>query len=155
MLSAQVHVHHTYASYRQSQYVATFHVDPTELDGSNCCWEKGLPTQSTAHRLTHLWVLPKFLSHDNHWSSRLKPIICWRIGYISLLGPYLQHVISIFDTSSRVLIHRSLTDTDTGYNLGGVSFPHQFPHTSQPIVLRFPLRASPSIRSMILNLKLQ
>jgi hypothetical protein len=34
-----------------------------------------------------------------------------------------------------------LTDTDGGYNLGSADFPHHSPHPSQPMVLRFPLRA--------------
>jgi hypothetical protein len=39
-----VHVRHSYASYRQSPYVVTFHADPTELDRSYCSREKMLPT---------------------------------------------------------------------------------------------------------------
>jgi hypothetical protein len=31
-LPVPVHVSHSYTSYRQSPYVATFHTDPTELD---------------------------------------------------------------------------------------------------------------------------
>jgi hypothetical protein len=48
-------------------------------------------------------------------------------SYIGLLGPYLQHVISIFNTCSRGPTHRSLIDTDGGYNLGGIGLPHVTP----------------------------
>jgi hypothetical protein len=37
---------------------------------------KGLPTQSTAHRLTDPRVRTKFLSWANQWSSRRKPSSC-------------------------------------------------------------------------------
>jgi hypothetical protein len=43
-LSAPVHVRHSYASYGQSPYMATFDADPTELDGYYCSQEKVLPT---------------------------------------------------------------------------------------------------------------
>jgi hypothetical protein len=36
---------------------------------SHCSWEKGLPTQSTARRLTDPWVRILFLSWANQWSS--------------------------------------------------------------------------------------
>jgi hypothetical protein len=39
--------------------------------------QKGLLTQSTAHRLTDPWVRIQFLSQANQWSSRLKPSFCW------------------------------------------------------------------------------
>jgi hypothetical protein len=52
-----------------------------------------------------------------------------RTGYIGLLSPYLQHVISTFNTFSWGPTHRSLTDTGGGYNLGGAGFSH---HPSRP-----------------------
>jgi hypothetical protein len=48
-------------------------------------------------------------------------------GYISLLGPYLQYVISTFNTCSWGPTHWSLTDIDGGYNLGDVGFPYHTP----------------------------
>jgi hypothetical protein len=72
---------------------------------------------------THL----SFSHKHNHWSSVLKSNICWWICYISLLGPYHQHVISTFNTCSWGPTHRSLTDTGGGYNLGGVGLPHRTP----------------------------
>jgi hypothetical protein len=62
-------------------------------------------------------------------------------SYIGLLGLYYKHVISTFNTYSRVLTHRCLTDTDEGYNLGGAGFPHHTPCPFQLTVLRFPLMA--------------
>jgi hypothetical protein len=85
---------------------------------------KGPMTQSTARQLTDPRVSPYFLSHDNHWSSRLKSIISWWTNYINLLGSYLEHVISIFNIFSWVPINRSLTDIDGDYNLRNVNFPH-------------------------------
>jgi hypothetical protein len=51
-LLAPVHIHHLYAFQEKSSYVVTFHIDPTELDGPYCPWEKGLLTQSSSRRLT-------------------------------------------------------------------------------------------------------
>jgi hypothetical protein len=82
-------------------YAATFHANPIELDGSYCSWEKELLSQSTACWLTDPRVPTQFLSPNRHWSSRLKTIIYWRTCYIGLFDPYLQHVISTFNTCSR------------------------------------------------------
>jgi hypothetical protein len=62
------------------------------------------------------------------------------IGYVGLLGPYLQHVISTFNTCSRGPTHRYLTNTGGAYNLGGVSLPNHTPRPSQLAILLFPLR---------------
>jgi hypothetical protein len=59
-----------------AQRIETFHERPTNFDGSHCSREKGLPTQSTARRLTDTRVRTQFLSEANHWSSRLKPVFC-------------------------------------------------------------------------------
>jgi hypothetical protein len=77
-----------------------------DVHGNLSCWRnshtnptapKGLPSQSPI-RLNDLWVLSQFLSSNSHWSSRLKSIIGWQTYYIDLLDPYLQYVISIFNT---------------------------------------------------------
>jgi hypothetical protein len=88
---------------------------------------------------------PSFSHNNNHWSSRLKSSICWWTCYINLLGPYLQLATSTFNTCLQGPTHHSLTDTCRGYNLGGVSFPHHPPRPSQPMIIRFPLRASPDL----------
>jgi hypothetical protein len=56
---------------------------------------------------------------------------------LGLLGPYHQDVFSTFNTCSRGPIHRSLTDTGGGYNIGGVDFPYHTVRPSQPTVLHF------------------
>jgi hypothetical protein len=108
------------------------------VEQGHCSREKGLTTQSTVHRLIDPWVYTQFLSQANQWSSGGKAIQ-------SLLGSYHQHVIGTFNTCSRGPIHRFLTDTGEGYNLGGVSFPHTTPRPSQPVVSLFHLRAPPSL----------
>jgi hypothetical protein len=115
MLLAPVHVCHTYAFRRQSPYMATFHADPTELDRFTAL-EKKCSQLHLSAQLSALRDLPQFLLQYNHWSSALKPNICWRIGYISLLDPYHQHVISTFNTCSWGLTYRSLSDTGSVYS---------------------------------------
>jgi hypothetical protein len=100
---------------------------------------------------THLSFSPK----HNYWSSALKPNIYWRIGYIGLLGPYHQHVISTFNTCSRGPTHRSLTDTGRGYNHGGTGLPHHTPRPSQPTVLHFHLRAPSGLRLTIQQIPIE
>jgi hypothetical protein len=136
MLIALVHIHHTYAFCGQSPYVATIHTDPTELDRfatpeKNC-------SQLHLTQLSGPRDPPQFLYEHNHWSSALKPNICWWTGYIDLLGSYHQHVISTFNTCSHRPTHRSLTDTGGGYNLRGADFPHHTPWPSRPMVLCSP-----------------
>jgi hypothetical protein len=63
--------HDTYASHAsphtsgvcfcgQSPYVVTFHTVINRLEQIHCPREEGLPTQSTTHQLTDLWVRPSF-----------------------------------------------------------------------------------------------
>jgi hypothetical protein len=135
-LLTSVHVRHAYAFCGQSPYVATFHADPTELDGCTTLEKKCSQLHLSAW-LSGPQDSTQFLSQYNHWSSAFKPNICWWTSYINLLGSYLQHVISKFNTCSRGQTHRSLTDTDGGYNLGGVGFPYHSPRPFHPMVLRF------------------
>jgi hypothetical protein len=48
----------------------------------------------------------------------------------------------MFNTCSWGPSHRSLTDTDESYNLGGVGFPLYNPRHSQSMVLHFPPKGS-------------
>jgi hypothetical protein len=57
---------------------------------------------------------------------------------LGLPGPYLWHSISTFNTCSWESTHRSLTDTDEGYNPGGAGFWQLTPRPFQSTVLRFP-----------------
>jgi hypothetical protein len=117
--------------------MATFHTDPTELDKFTAPKKKCSRLHLSA-RLSDPRDRPQFLSQYNHWSSALKRNIYWWICYIGLLGPYHQHVISMFNTCSRGPTYRSLTDTGGGYNLGGAGLVHHTPQSSQPTVLHFP-----------------
>jgi hypothetical protein len=65
---------------------------------------------------------------------------------LGLLGPYHQHTISTFNTCSRRSTHRSLTDIDGGYHLGGVSFSHTTLWPFEPMVFTFHLRVTPGLR---------
>jgi hypothetical protein len=100
-------------------YVVSFHVYPTKSGGFYCSWEKGFLSQSPAW-LTNLWVSPRFLSPNSHWGSKWKSIISWQTCYISLVDPYLQHVINTFNTCSRGPTKtRSFINIDGGYHLRG------------------------------------
>jgi hypothetical protein len=99
-LPMSVHVHPTYASYRRSPYVAIFHWTPTYLDRSHCSLEKGLPTQSTARRLTDPRVHTQLLSWTSQWSRGRKPS-SWRwpttrfTGSISpVCDQYVQYLLA-------------------------------------------------------------
>jgi hypothetical protein len=136
-LLVSIHICHTYAFRGQSLYVSTFHADSTKLDRFTTL-EKKCSWLLLSAQLSGPWDSPQFLSQYNYWSSVLKPNICWWTCYISLLGPYHQHVINTLNTCSWGLTHRSLTDTGGGYNLGGVGLPHHTLRPSQPTFIYFP-----------------
>jgi hypothetical protein len=122
--------------------------------GNISCWPNRVGRMHCSYlhlsaRLSGLRDPPQFLSQHNHWSSALKPSICWWISYLSLLGPYLQHVLSTFNTCSRGPTHRSLTDTCGGYNHKGADLPHHSPRPSRLTVFHFPLMAPPGLRLTI------
>jgi hypothetical protein len=71
---------------------------------------------------------------------------------VGLLDPYHQHVISTFNTCSRGLTHRSLTNTGGGYSLEGAGFSQTTPWPSQPMIFTFHLRAPASLRLSINSL---
>jgi hypothetical protein len=56
---------------------------------------------------------------------------------LGLPGPYRRYAIGTFNTCSRGPTHRSLTDIDGGYNLGGTGLPHTTHRPSQPIASTF------------------
>jgi hypothetical protein len=64
----------------------------------------------------------------------------------SLTRPTYQYAVGTFNTCSRGLTHRSLTDTGGGYNLGGDDFPHHTPQPSQSVVSALHLRAPPGLQ---------
>jgi hypothetical protein len=142
-------MHHSYASYGQSPYMATFHDIVNNVGQRYSYREKGLLSESIARQLTNPRVHTQFLSHHIHWSSRGKVKHLLLTSYISLLGAYHQHVIITFNTCSRVPTPRSLTDTSGSYNNGDAGFLHHTTRPSQLMVLLFPLMDPPSLRLTI------
>jgi hypothetical protein len=155
MLPVPVHVCDLYASCRQSPYVAIFCVVINSIGQRHCSWEKGSSdniSSTLADRSKGPHVV--FLPHSAIEAVE-KAKYLLMTNYIGLLGTYLQHVISTFNTCSWGPTHQSLSDMDGGYNLGGAGFPHHSPCPSQPTVLHFPLWAPPGLRLTILNKNLQ
>jgi hypothetical protein len=136
MLSMPVHVRHSYVLVASPRTWQPFMLTQQSWTNSLLLWKSAPDSPSQPDwvaRGTCLSVSPK----HNHWSSALKPNICWWICYIGLLGPCHQHVISTFNTCSRGPTHRNLIDTREGYNLGDVGLPHHTLRPSQPMVLCF------------------
>jgi hypothetical protein len=112
-----IHVWHMYASCGQSPYMITFHAVINNIGQSHYSKKR---SESTAYRLINPWIHTQFLFYNNHWSSGSKAKHLLTTDYIDLLGPYLHHIISTFNTSSRGPTYRSLMDTDRCYNFEGV-----------------------------------
>jgi hypothetical protein len=111
---------------------------------SHCSREKGLPTQSSARRLTDPRVRTQFLSRANQWSSgESQTSINSRL--LDLPGPYHRHAIGTFNTCSWGPTEWSLTDTGGGYNLEGADLPHTHSSTFPTSCLPFPLVAPPGL----------
>jgi hypothetical protein len=94
----------------------------------------------------NLQVPTQFLSPHSHWSSRGKVKHLLPTDYIGLLDPYLQHVISMFNTCSWVPTPQSLTNLGRGYNLRGAGFSHHSLRPSQSTLLCFALMAPSDLR---------
>jgi hypothetical protein len=77
-LPTPVHVCPMYASCGWSPYVVTFRAVVNRFQLIHCPWEEGLPTQSTAHRLTDPWVPTQLLSHNSQWNSGKKSNFYWQ-----------------------------------------------------------------------------
>jgi hypothetical protein len=114
-LPTPVHVRPAYVSCGRSSYMATFYESSTGLDRCAALKKKCSRLHLLA-RLSGPWDPPQFLSQHSHWSSALKPSTCRR-QTIRFTGPYHWHVISTFNTCSRVPTPRSLTDTGGGYHI--------------------------------------
>jgi hypothetical protein len=129
------HAFHAPSAYSPRPYVSTWLMYSNLSRSRQQIWtdplarEEGLPTQSTARRLTDLWVRIQLLSHNSQWSSGKKSSFCWQLA-TRLTGPIYQHTINTFNTCSREPTHRSLTDTGGGYNLGRANFSHTTPWPS-------------------------
>jgi hypothetical protein len=70
-----VHVCPSTIRISRGPYITTFHEVVNNDGQSHRSREKGLPTQSTARRLTDPWVRTQFLSRASHWSSGGKPTL--------------------------------------------------------------------------------
>jgi hypothetical protein len=129
--------HVTYASCRQSPYVATFHESSTELSRPSAPEKKGSRhnPQRVADQSTDLYLASLLSQPMKQWGQSQASINGRLLG---LLGPYHQYVIGTFNTCSRGPTERSLTDTGGGYNLRGASFPRTTPRPSRPAVSPFP-----------------
>jgi hypothetical protein len=148
------HICDTYASCGQSTYISTFHVVVNSIGQSYCSWEKATPDYipsmpvdlSAGPYSINLQVPTQFVSPHSHWSSRGKVKHLLPTDYIGLLDPYLQHVISMFNTCSWVPTPQSLTNLGRGYNLRGAGFSHHSPRPSQSTLLCFALMAPSDLR---------
>jgi hypothetical protein len=144
-LSTLVHVRPAYTSCGQSPYVATFHQSSTELSRPATPEKKGSRHNPQRAADRSVGPYPASLSSQplKQWGQSQASINGRLLG---LLGSYHQYTISTFNTCSWGPTERSLTDTDGGYNLGGVSFPCTTPRPSRPVVSPFHLSALPSLQ---------
>jgi hypothetical protein len=106
----------------------------TKRVGQIQCSKKKCSRLHLSAQLSSPWDSPQFLSQPSHWSSAIKPNICWRHGTLVYWAHKYQHAISTFNTCSRGPTHRSLTNTGGGYNLWGTGLPHTTLWPSQSIV---------------------
>jgi hypothetical protein len=81
-------------------HISIFRTVVNRFERVNCPREEGLPTQSTARRLTDPRVCTQLLSHNSQWSSGEKSSFCWHpttrlIGLISLAcNQYVQYLLA-------------------------------------------------------------
>jgi hypothetical protein len=95
-----VHVWSTTIHISRGPHIATFHTVVNRFEQIHCTWEEGLPTQSTARRLSDPWVRTQLLSHNSQWSSGKKSSFCWQ-PTTRLTGPispacdrYVQYLLA-------------------------------------------------------------
>jgi hypothetical protein len=114
-LPMSVHVCPTYASCRRSPYAATFHTDQQS-------WTDSLLPRKSAPDSTSQ---PDWVVCETHLSFSLKTVIeAVRLSQtfvdnrlLGLLGTYHRYAIGTFNTCSRVLTPRSLTNIGGGYHI--------------------------------------
>jgi hypothetical protein len=112
-------------------YVATFHESSTELSRATAPEKKG-----SRHNPQHAsWPIcgsiPSFSSEPTlkQWGQSQASIDDKLLG---LLDPYHQRAIDMFNTCSRVLTPRSLTDTDGVYH---IETSESLQHSPRPSLL--------------------
>jgi hypothetical protein len=74
---------------------------------------------------------------------------------LGLPDPYIRHEISTFNTCSRGPTHRSLTNIDGCYNLGGAGFHITLSDLPSRRSSAFHLRAPPGLKLSNLNISLK
>jgi hypothetical protein len=94
-----VHVWSKTTRISRGPHIATFRTVVNRFERVHCPWEEGLPTQSTARRLTDPWVRTQLLSHNSQWNSGEKSSFCWHsttrlTGHISpACDRYVQYLL--------------------------------------------------------------
>jgi hypothetical protein len=81
-------------------HITTLRIIINRFEQIHYTWEEGLSTQSTAHRLTNLWVRTQLLFHNSPWSNGEKSSFCWH-PTTRLIGPisptcdrYVQYLLA-------------------------------------------------------------
>jgi hypothetical protein len=94
-----VHVWFTTIHISRGPHIATFCMVINRFEQIHYTRDEGLSTQSTACRLTDLWVYTQVLSHNRPWSSGEKSSFCWHLT-TRLTGPispacdwYIQYLL--------------------------------------------------------------
>jgi hypothetical protein len=126
-------------------HIATFHTPSTYLNRSTTPKKKGFWHNSQHTGWSIRESVPSFSATTTHGAmgKSQASVDIWLLG---LPDPYHRHTIGTFNACSRGPTHRSLTDTDGGYNLRGVSLSHTTPRPFQPVVSTFHLRTPPSLQ---------
>jgi hypothetical protein len=129
----------------RGQRIATFHESLTDFDGSHYSWEKGLPTQSIACRLTDSQVRIQFLSQANQWSSRLKTSFYrWHVTRLTEpISPACDQYVQYFLTGANPSV---LNRQRRGWQPWRCCLATRTPRPSQPVVSTFHLRAPPDLQ---------
>jgi hypothetical protein len=140
MLPASVHVRHSYAFRGQSPYVTTFHYSSTVLNESTAPEKKGsYPDPQHAG-----WPICRSILILSPITA-IEAVVKNQSSVGNMLHQFTMSISSVCDQYVQYLLvgvtHRSLTDTDGGYNFKVTNFTNHSPRPSQPTILVFLLRA--------------
>ena len=120
-------------------YAATFHADLNRVGRILLLPRKRSPISIPGPAEWSVGPVPVSLPSVSHWSIGFKPSICCDQITSVYWVPYIQHVISTFNTcSGGPTTARSLTNTDGGYHLGDSALPQHSPRPSQADESSFP-----------------
>jgi hypothetical protein len=126
-------------------HIATFRTVINRFERVHCPWEEGLPTQSTAHRLTDLWVHTQLLYHNNQWSSGEKLSFCWHptTRLTRPISPTCNQYIQYLLTGADLLV---LNRHRRGLQPWRCRLTTYHSPTFPTSYLHFPLRAPPGLQ---------